>query len=132
MQSTALGGLGACPQGNFEKLHLQRLNLGHFSNLSTFDIPVDTGIQNFLKCIICMPIHARAVGTIAAMAATLFSSYLTCDIQNALIKLAALQYMFLWPCFLVIIASLSCYSMRDAMGLVARSIIKIIITGALS
>ena len=82
--------------------------------------------------------HCRAVGTIAAiaaiaaMAATLFSNYLTCDIQNALIKLAALQYMFLWPCLLVIIASLSCYPMRDSMGLVARSIIKIIITGALS
>ena len=54
----------------------------------------------------------RAIGTIAAMAATLFSNYLTCDIQNALIKLAALQYTFLLPCFLVIIASLSCYPMR--------------------
>ena len=77
----------------------------------------------------------KAVGTIAAiadMAATLFSNYLTCDIQNALIKLAALQYTFLLPCFLVIIASLSCYLMRDSMGLVARSIIKIIITGTLS
>ena len=31
---------------------------GTFSNLSTFDVPVDTGMQNFLKCIICMPIHA--------------------------------------------------------------------------
>ena len=29
-----------------------------FSNLSTSDVPVDTGTQNFLKCIICMPIHA--------------------------------------------------------------------------
>ena len=64
----------------------------------------------------------RAVGTIAAIAAiaamvaTLFSNYLTCDIQNALIKLAALQYMFLQPCFIMIIASLSCYPMRDLMG----------------
>ena len=74
----------------------------------------------------------RAVGTIVAMAATLFNNYLTCDIQNALIKLAALQYTFLWPCFLMIIGSLSCYSMRDLMGLVARSIIKIIITDASS
>ena len=70
--------------------------------------------------------------TIAAMAATLFSNYLTCDIQNVLIKLAALQYTFLQPCFLMIIASLSCYPIRDSMGLVARSIIKIIITGTLS
>ena len=31
---------------------------GIFSNLSTFDVPVDTGTQNFLKCNICMPIHA--------------------------------------------------------------------------
>ena len=28
---------------------------GIFSNLSTFDVPVDTGTQNSLKCIICMP-----------------------------------------------------------------------------
>ena len=74
----------------------------------------------------------KAVGTIAAIAATLISNHLTCDIHNALIKLAALQYTFLLPCFLVIIASLSCYLMRDSMGLVARSIIKIIITGTLS
>ena len=46
MQSTALGGLGACPQGNFEKLHVLRLN--PFSSLSTFDVPVDTGTENFL------------------------------------------------------------------------------------
>ena len=82
-----------------------------------------------------MWVTSRAIGTIVAivaMAATLFSNYLTCDIQNALIKLAALQYTFLWPCFLMIIASLSCYPMRDSMGLVARLIIKIIITVALS
>ena len=56
----ALGGSGGMPPpGNFEKLHLQRLNLrAFFSNLSTFDVPVDTGTENFLKCIICMPIHA--------------------------------------------------------------------------
>ena len=74
----------------------------------------------------------RTVGTIAAIAATLFSNYLTCDIHNVLIKLAALQYTFLRPCFLVIIVSLSCYQMRHSMVLVARSIIKIIITGASS
>ena len=33
----------------------------------------------------------RAVETVAAIAATLFSNYVTCDIQNVLIKLAALQ-----------------------------------------
>ena len=101
-----------------------------FKDLDPF-IPVNERVD-VKECLLL-----RAVGTIAAiaaMAATLFSNYLTCDIQNAyaLIKLAALQYMFLWPCFLVIIASLSCYPMRDSMGLVARSIIKIIITGALS
>ena len=53
------GGLGACPPGNFEKLHLLRLNI--FSNLLTIDVPVDTGTENFLKCIICMPIHAAWV-----------------------------------------------------------------------
>ena len=41
--------------------------------------------------------QSRAVGTIAAMAATPFSNYLTCDIQNAIIKLATLQYTFLGP-----------------------------------
>ena len=99
-----------------------------FKDLDPF-IPVNERVD-VKECLLL-----RAVGTIAAiaaMAATLFSNYLTCDIQNALIKLAALQYMFLWPCFLMIITSLSCYPMRDSMGLVARSIIKIIITGALS
>ena len=84
---------------------------------------------------LCSFIVSRAVGTIAAiaaMAATLFSNYLTYDIQNELIKLAALQYTFLQPCFLMIIASLSCYPMRGSMGLVAKSIIKIIITGVSS
>ena len=57
----ALGGVwGHAPPGNFEKLHLLRLNLRAFLvlNLSTFiiDVPVDTGTENFLKCIICMPI----------------------------------------------------------------------------
>ena len=31
---------------------------GIFSNLSAFDVPVNTGTENFLKSIICMPIHA--------------------------------------------------------------------------
>ena len=30
VQSTVLGGLGACPRENFEKLHLLRLNLWAF------------------------------------------------------------------------------------------------------
>ena len=39
------------PQENFEKLHLMRLNLGEFLVIyhATFDVPVDTGTQNFLK-----------------------------------------------------------------------------------
>ena len=44
--------------GNFEKLHHLIFNLRvFFNNLSTFDVPVDTGSQTVLKCIICMPIH---------------------------------------------------------------------------
>ena len=39
----SLGGLGACPQEILK------------SNLSTVDVPVDTGTEN-LNCIICMPI----------------------------------------------------------------------------
>ena len=31
---------------------------GILSILSPFDVPVDTSTQNFLECIICMPIHA--------------------------------------------------------------------------
>ena len=57
----ALGGLaGAYPPGNFENTRSEIQSEGIFSNLSTFDVPVDTGTQNFLKCIICMPgpIHA--------------------------------------------------------------------------
>ena len=58
MQNTTLGDLGACPWGYFEKLAtLSEIESGGiFSNLSTFDVSVDTGTQNFLKCIICMPI----------------------------------------------------------------------------
>ena len=58
----ALGSLGACPPGNFEKLatpsEIESEDI--FSDLSTFDVPVDTRTENFLKChgIICMPIHA--------------------------------------------------------------------------
>ena len=44
----ALGGLGACPPGKFEKLY-QIESEGIFSNLSTFNVPVDTGKENFLN-----------------------------------------------------------------------------------
>ena len=42
---------GYAPPGNFEKLHLLRLikSEGIFSSLSTFDVPVGTGTENFLK-----------------------------------------------------------------------------------
>ena len=43
------------PPGNFENTPSEIGSEGIF-NLSTFDVPVDTGTQNFLKCIICMPI----------------------------------------------------------------------------
>ena len=49
------GGLGACPPGNTPS---EIESEGIFSSLSTFDVLVNTGAQNFLKCIICMPIHA--------------------------------------------------------------------------
>ena len=34
---------------------------GILSILSPFDVPVDTSTQNFLKCIIFMPIHMHAI-----------------------------------------------------------------------
>ena len=52
----ALGGLGACPQEILKITPSEIESEGMFSNLSTFDVPVDTGTENFLKCIICMPI----------------------------------------------------------------------------
>ena len=55
MQSTALGDLGVCPQ---EITPSEIESGGIFSNLSTFDVPVDIDTQNILKCNICMPIHA--------------------------------------------------------------------------
>lgn len=75
----------------------------------------------------------RVIETIAAMATTLFSN-LTCDIQNVLLTLAALQYTFsssLLSCDNYTVYSLyyPAISCEDSMGLVARSIIKIIITG---
>ena len=74
-----------------------------------------------------MPDLNRAVGSIVAIAGTLFSN-LTCDNRMHYLHwlLTALQYAFLQPCFLVIVTSLSCYLMRDSIGLVARLIIKII------
>ena len=47
----ALGGLGACPPGSFEKLATpsEIESQGIFSNFLTFDVPVDTSTQNFLK-----------------------------------------------------------------------------------
>ena len=34
---------------------------GILSILSPFDVPVDTSTQNFLKCVICMPIRGEAI-----------------------------------------------------------------------
>ena len=46
--------------GDFEKLLApsEIESEGIFSILLPLDVPVDTGTQNFLKCIICKPIHA--------------------------------------------------------------------------
>ena len=47
------------PPGEFWKITPSEIESeGIFSNLSTIDVHVDTGTQNFLKYIICMPIHA--------------------------------------------------------------------------
>ena len=52
-------GSGGMPPRNFEKQLPSKIESeGIFSNLSTFYVPVDKGTKNFLKCIICMPIHA--------------------------------------------------------------------------
>ena len=54
----ALGGSGACPPKEILKITpSETKSEGIFSHLSTFDVPVDTGTENFLKCIICMPIY---------------------------------------------------------------------------
>ena len=57
----AQGVWGHAPPGNFEKLHApsEIESEGIFSNLSTFDVPVDTGTENFLKCIICMHVYIQ-------------------------------------------------------------------------
>ena len=47
------------PPGKFSKITPSEIESG--DHLSTFDAPVDTGTQNFFKCIICMPIHAGYV-----------------------------------------------------------------------
>ena len=55
-----LGGLGACfPQEILKTTPSEIESEGIFSSLSIFDVPVDAGTENFLKCIICMPIHAK-------------------------------------------------------------------------
>ena len=47
------------PPGKFQKITKSEIESeGVLSNLLTFDVPVDTGTQNFLKCIICMATHA--------------------------------------------------------------------------
>ena len=56
----ALGGLGACPPREILKITPSEIEFEDiFSNLSTFDVPVDTGTETFLKYIICMPIHTE-------------------------------------------------------------------------
>ena len=46
------------PPGNLKVTQTEVESEGISSNLSPFDVPVDTGTQNFLTCINCMPIHA--------------------------------------------------------------------------
>ena len=55
----ALGGSGGMSPRKFWKIMPSEIECeGSFSNLSPSDVPVDTGTQNFLKYIICMPIQA--------------------------------------------------------------------------
>ena len=51
-----LGGLGACPQEIWKITVSEIESEGIFSDLSPFNAPVDTGIQNVLKC--CYYLHA--------------------------------------------------------------------------
>ena len=54
-----LGGSGGMPPPPQEILKTTPSEIeseGIFGSLSTFDVPVDTGTENFLKCINCMPI----------------------------------------------------------------------------
>ena len=59
----ALGESGACPSGNFEKLHCLRLNPaeGIFSNLSLFNVPIDTGTQNLSACLFMLSSIAEII-----------------------------------------------------------------------
>ena len=50
-------GSGGMPPGNFEILAAVS-EIGIFSDLSPFNAPVDTGIQNVLKCCYLHAIHA--------------------------------------------------------------------------
>ena len=51
------GGSGGMPPRKFWKITPSEIESeGIFGNLSIFDVPVDTGTENVLKCIICMPI----------------------------------------------------------------------------
>ena len=56
MKHASTRGSGGMPQGNFEPSEIE--SEGIFSNLSIFDVPADTGTENVLSCVICMPIHA--------------------------------------------------------------------------
>ena len=49
-------GSGGMSPRKFRKITPEIESEGIFSNLSTFDVPADIGTENFLKCIICMPI----------------------------------------------------------------------------
>ena len=68
----ALGESGGMPPQEILKITPSEIESeGIFSNLATFDVPVDTVIEN-LKCIICMPISM--VGNVAEIT-IFYSSY---------------------------------------------------------
>ena len=63
MQSIqALGGLEACPQEIFKNYTFWDESEGTFSNLSSFDVPVDTGKENFLNV---LPACLSMLGNVA-------------------------------------------------------------------
>ena len=53
------GSGGMLPQEVLKTTPSEIESEGIFSSLSIFDVPVDAGTENFLKCIICMPVHAK-------------------------------------------------------------------------
>ena len=72
-----VGDLGACPPGNFEKLHSQIESEGIFSDRSPFNAPVDTGTQTLaITCIfISMQLYSYSCKVFQKVAIFKYSYY---------------------------------------------------------